>query len=227
MSTNTRKALNDLTNADKAKLLTAIDQLSASAKSMEANAKNLNTKEGAARSKAKDLLALGKKSEASMVYKQAKSLAEQHSNVKNMQDTLKRQIDVIAGRQQRPNSAPSVVPALTSVPRHSPPVPTLPSVPRHSPPRPSSAPARPTLQSNIRRFQQTHCENREFWPNSSLKCACKLLKTPFITREAIQKVETILKDNPKIIAIDLLKKVKAAEAASTWSIGLPCVSRHV
>ena len=152
----TRKALNDLTNSfngltlnnstnvkkanmpvspirkegtsvargasEKANLLAALDKLNASAK-------NLKTKKETAIRNAKHLLALGKKKEASMVYKQIKLLDEQLSHVKHTHDTYKRQIDVIAGRQQR----------------HSPPAPTLPS--RHSPSMPKHSPPAPTFPS--------------------------------------------------------------------------------
>ena len=154
----TRKALNDLTNystnvnkanmllspimkrkhtsvargaSDKANMLATLDKLNASVKSTEARVKNLKTKKDAAIRNAKRLLALGKKPEASRVYKQIKLLDEQLLHVKHMHDTLKRQIDVIAGRQQR----------------HSPPAPTFPSVPKHSPSMPRHSPSMPTFPS--------------------------------------------------------------------------------
>ena len=156
-----------------------------------------------------------------MVYKQIKLLDEQLSHVKHTHDTYKRQIDVIAGRQQRHSPPAPTLPSRhsPSMPKHSPPAPTFPSVPKHSPPA--------QLQSNIRRFYQTHCENKTLWPRSPTKCACNLLKTQLTTRDAIQKVEKILKDDPKIFAIDLLRKVKAAEARSSWSTALYCMSRLV
>ena len=74
----------------------ASDRLSTAAKSMEAHAESLGERAGAARAKAKALMAAGKKPEALAWLKKAKQAESQHSNAVATHAALERQIDVLA-----------------------------------------------------------------------------------------------------------------------------------
>lgn len=75
---------------------TASDRLTSAAKSMEAHVASLDEKAAAARSKAKALMAAGKKPEALAWLKKAKQAEAQHSNAVATHAALERQIDVLA-----------------------------------------------------------------------------------------------------------------------------------
>lgn len=74
----------------------ASDRLSTAAKSMEAHAEALGERAAAARTKAKALMAAGKKPEALAWLKKAKQAESQHSNAVATHAALERQIDVLA-----------------------------------------------------------------------------------------------------------------------------------
>ncbi len=75
---------------------TASDRLTTAAKAMETHAESLGEKAAAARSKAKALMAAGKKPEALAWLKKAKQAESQHSNAVATHAALERQIDVLA-----------------------------------------------------------------------------------------------------------------------------------
>lgn len=75
---------------------TASDRLNTAAASMEAHAESLGERAGAARAKAKALMAAGKKAEALAMLKKAKHAESQHSNAVATHAALERQIDVLA-----------------------------------------------------------------------------------------------------------------------------------
>ena len=74
----------------------ASDRLSTAAKSMEAHAEALGERAAAARTKAKALMAAGKRPEALAWLKKAKQAESQHSNAVATHAALERQIDVLA-----------------------------------------------------------------------------------------------------------------------------------
>jgi hypothetical protein len=74
----------------------ASDRLTTAANSMEAHAEALGERAAAARSKAKALMAAGKKPEALAWLKKAKQAESQHSNAVATHAALERQIDVLA-----------------------------------------------------------------------------------------------------------------------------------
>jgi hypothetical protein len=75
---------------------TASDRLTSAAVSMEQHAESLGERAGAARAKAKSLMAAGKRTEALACLKKAKQAESQHANAVATTSALERQIDMLA-----------------------------------------------------------------------------------------------------------------------------------